>query len=289
MDLVTIGDVMVDVRVETGALARGGDVHGRVLVQPGGSAANAAAWGAWSGARTALYGRVGDDLAGRILHEALAERGVEAHLAADPTAATGTMLVVHEAGERSMVADRGANARLSPADLPEAIRAAAVLVSGYLLLDEGCRPGALAALERAEATYVGIDPASWPLVEDFGVERFLSETASANVVLSNELEARTLTGEEGEAAARALSKRYPIAVVKLGGEGAVVCVGDEVLQAPAERVAEVDPTGAGDAFDGAFLASLALGSTPAEAMRRACRAGALQVSSVRSWPDEDRS
>ncbi|HEU4354131.1 MAG TPA: carbohydrate kinase family protein [Actinomycetota bacterium] len=284
MDLVTIGDLMVDVRVDTGALARGGDVHGRVLVQPGGSAANAAAWGAWSGAGTGLYGRVGDDVAGRILRRALLERGVEPHLAVDPEADTGTMLVVHEAGERSMVADRGANERLSPSDLPDPIRATAVLVSGYLLLHEACRPGALAALERAEATYVGVDPASWPLVEDFGVERFLSETAPANVVLANELEARTLTGEEGAAAARALSKRYAVAVVKLGAEGAVACVGDQVLEAPAERVAEVDPTGAGDAFDGVFLASLARGAGPGEALRRACHAGALQVSSRRSWP-----
>lgn len=285
MDLVTIGDVMVDVRVEAGALARGGDVHGRVLVQPGGSAANAAVWGAWSGARTALYGRVGDDLGGRVLREALLERGVEPHLAVDPVAATGTMLVVHEAGERSMVADRGANARVSPADLPDAIRASVVLVSGYLLLDPECRPGALAALERAEAAYVAVDPASWPLVEGFGVERFLAETAPANVVLANRLEARSLTGEEAGAAARALSKRFAIAVVKLGAEGAIACIDEEVLETPGERVREVDPTGAGDAFDGVFLASLARGDSPAEALRRACRAGALQVSSLRSWPD----
>ena len=259
-------------------------MHGRVLVQSGGSAANAAVWGAWSGAGTGLYGRVGDDVAGRILRQALLERGVEAHLAVDPEADTGTMLVVHEAGERSMVADRGANERLSPSDLPDPIRATAVLVSGYLLLHEACRPGALAALERAEATYVGVDPASWPLVEYFGVERFLSETAPANVVLANELEARTLTGEEGAAAARALSKRYAVAVVKLGAEGAVACVGDQVLEAPAERVAEVDPTGAGDAFDGVFLASLARGAAPEVALRHACHAGALQVSSQRSWP-----
>jgi sugar/nucleoside kinase (ribokinase family) len=285
MDLVTIGDVMVDVRVETGALARGGDVHGHVLVQPGGSAANAAVWGAWSGARTGLVGRVGDDLAGRILREALVERGVDPRLAVDPDVPTGTMLVVHEAGERSMVADRGANARLSPADLPETIRAAAVLVSGYLLLHEGSRPGALAALDRAEARYVGVDPASWPLVEAFGVERFLTETERANVMLANSLEARTLTGEEGEAAARSLSKHYAIAVVKLGAQGALAGVGDEVLEEPAEPVTEIDPTGAGDAFDGVFLAMLSLGAGPAEALRRACHAGARQVSSHRSWPD----
>ncbi len=285
MDLITVGDLMIDVRVETGVLARGGDVHGRVLVQPGGSAANAAVWGAWAGARTGLHGKVGDDVGGRVLREAVAERGVEPYLAVDPEAATGTMLVVHEAGERSMVADRGANARLVPEDLPEEIRAGAVLVSGYLLLHEGSRPAALAALGRSEARYVGVDPASWPLVEALGVERFLTETEPANVVLANELEARTLTGEEDELAARALGERYAVAVVKLGARGAVVCADGEVFRGPGEPVVEIDPTGAGDAFDGAFLASLARGASPREALGLACRAGALQVSSVRSWPE----
>lgn len=285
MDLVTVGDVMIDVRVETGALARGGDVHGRVLVQPGGSAANAAVWGAWAGARTGLHGKVGDDVGGRVLREALAERGVEPHLGVDPETATGTLLVVHETGERSMVADRGANARLAPEDLPETIHAGAVHVSGYLLLQEDSRPAALAALRRAEAPYVAVDPASWPLVEVFGVERFLDETEPANVVLANELEARTLTGEADERAARALGKRYELAVVKLGARGAIAWVDGDVLEAAAEPVVEVDPTGAGDAFDGVFLASLALGAAVLEALERACHAGALQVSSPRSWPE----
>ena len=42
MDVVTVGDVMIDVRVDSDGLEEGGDVHGRVLVRPGGSAANAA-------------------------------------------------------------------------------------------------------------------------------------------------------------------------------------------------------------------------------------------------------
>lgn len=285
MDLLCVGDVMLDVRVEAGALARGGDVHGRVIVQPGGSAANAAVWAAWAGARAGLVGRVGRDVAGRVLGEALAERGVETHLAVDPEAPTGTMLVVLEAGERSMVADRGANARLRPEDLPERIEAGAVLVSGYVLLQEDSRPAALAALDRADATYVAVDAASWPLVEAYGVERFLRDTARADVLLANELEARTLTGCEGEAAARALGERYRIAAVKLGDRGAVVCADGELSSRPAEPVVERDPTGAGDAFDGVLLTELVRGAPIEEALRRACHAGALQVSSVHGWPE----
>lgn len=285
MDLVTVGDLMVDVRVQAGALARGGDVHGRVVVQPGGSAANAAVWGAWSGATTGVYGRIGDDIGGRVLREALAERGIEANLVVDDVAETGTMLVVHEAGERSMVADRGANARLRPEDLPAAIRGHAVLVSGYLLLHEDSRPAALAALLRAEARYLAVDPASWPLVEAFGVERFLEETASANTILANELEARALTGAEPGSAARTLGRRFELACVKLGAGGALLCADGEVIEEPAEPVEEVDPTGAGDAFDGVLLASLALGDPPRRALRRACHAGALEVASNRAWPE----
>lgn len=288
MDLLAVGDLMLDVRVEAGALARGGDVHGRVVVRPGGSAANAAVWAAWAGAEAGVIGRVGDDVAGRVLREALVERGVRGELAVDPEAPTGTMLVVREAGERSMVADRGANARLSPSDLPERLEAGAMLVSGYVLLQEGSRPAALAALERAAAGLVAVDAASWPLLVAYGVERFLADVDRANVLLANEREARVLTGREGAEAARALGERRRIAAVKLGARGAVACVEGEVVVRPAEPVTERDPTGAGDAFDGVLLAELARGVEPAEALGRACHAGALQVSSERGWPEVAR-
>jgi sugar/nucleoside kinase (ribokinase family) len=113
-DLIVVGDMMVDVSVDSASLRGGGDVHGEVLLRPGGSAANAAVWAASAGARVRLHGRVGDDLAGRMIREAVTKRGVEAAVAVDPEGRTGTMLVVREAGERSMVADRGANEALSP-------------------------------------------------------------------------------------------------------------------------------------------------------------------------------
>src|SRR5438093_13699982 len=107
MDLVCVGDVMLDVRVDAESLRRGGDVHGTVRLQPGGTSANAAMWAAWSDASTRVLGRLGDDLAGRTIGQALVDRGVEAGLTVDPPASTGTMLVVQDAGELSMVADRG--------------------------------------------------------------------------------------------------------------------------------------------------------------------------------------
>ena len=284
MDLVCVGDVMLDIRVEAEALRRGGDVHGRVLVQPGGTSANAAVWGAWTGASVRVLGRIGDDLQGRTVRGALEERGVEAALTVDPEAPTGTMLVVHEPGERSMVADRGANARLRPGDLPASIESGAVLVSGYLLLHERGHDAAVAALERASSALTAVEAASWPLVEAFGVDRFLDVTATASAVFANELEARVLTGVVGPAAAVALGERYRVAAVKMDRRGAALCVDGELVAAAAEPVDEVDPTGAGDAFDGVLLALLARGTPPEVALTQACLAGASVASSTDVWP-----
>jgi sugar/nucleoside kinase (ribokinase family) len=284
-DLVVVGDIMLDVGVHAPLLAAGGDVHGRVRVGPGGSAANAAVWAAAAGARVLLHGRVGDDAAGRVVADALADRGVEATLAIDRSEPTGTMLVVWEAGERSMVADPGANTRLSPEDLPEAIEAGAVLVSGYAVLHEGSLPAARAALARARAEHVAVDAASWPLLEAFGGEPFLRAADGATVLFANQREAEVLTGsEEAEKAARTLGRRFPMACVKLGARGAVLAAGDRLLRATPRHVQEVDPIGAGDAFDGTFLASLALGAGLEESLRRACDAGAEAAATAGPWP-----
>jgi ribokinase len=285
VDLTTVGDVMLDVRVEAGALARGGDVHGRVVVQPGGTSANAAVWASWSGASARVHARVGDDLPGRLLERELADRDVETSLSIDPSAPTGTMLVVHESGERSMVADRGANARLRPDDLPDRIESGALLVSGYLLLQEAGHEAALAALERADAVWIAVEAASWPMVEAFGVERFFGDSLRANVVLANEQEASALTQRGGEAAAMALGERVRVAAVKLGAGGAAMSFDGRLVASHGEPVAEIDPTGAGDAFDGVLLAELARGAEPEEALERACHAGALVAASAGAWPE----
>jgi sugar/nucleoside kinase (ribokinase family) len=285
VDVVTVGDVMLDVRVDADALEEGGDVHGRVLVRPGGSASNAAVWAAHAGASARVHGRVGTDTAGALIRDELIGRGVEPALAVDASADTGTMLVVHEPGERSMVADRGANGRLSPHDLPERLEAAAVLVSGYALLFEPTFPAAKAALDRAAARFVAVDTASWPMLRDFGVDRFLEVTAPANTILMNEREAEVLTGRRGEQAADALSDRFRVVCVKRGEDGAVMSWEGLVIRYGGVPIRELDPTGAGDAFDGVLLAQLAAGRSPGDALHAACRAGAAVAASYETWPE----
>ena len=284
MDLICVGDVMLDVRVDAGELARGGDVHGRVALQPGGTSANAAVWAAASGATARVHGRIGDDVVGRLLRTELEVRGVEASLVADADAPSGTMLVVFEAGERSMVADRGANARLTPADLPAELTAGAVLVSGYLLLQDGAQEAGVEAIRRAVASWVAVEAATWPLIEAIGPRGFQDLTAGATVVLANEREATALTSKGPVESARELGERYRAAAVKRGAAGAVLVLDGVVYEAEAEAVEERDPTGAGDAFDGVLLASLARGVDAGEALRLACRAGTEVAGSSSAWP-----
>jgi sugar/nucleoside kinase (ribokinase family) len=286
VDLLCVGDVMLDVHVDTGALARGGDVHGRVRIHPGGTSANAAVWAAWDGAGSRVHGGVGRDLAGDLLAAALRDRGVKTHLTPYPDAPTGTMLVVRETGERSMVADRGANALFREDRLPGSLVCGALLVSGYLLLHEDTHAVAVAALERAVTPFAAVEAGSWPLVEAFGADRFFAATQRASVLLANDREAEALVGVAGEAAATRLGERYPLVCVKQGAEGVIAVADGRVHRVPGEPTVLHNATGAGDAFDGVLLGALARGAPLEDALLRACHAGALAVASDETWPVE---
>src|SRR3989304_936091 len=155
MDVVTVGDVMVDVRVEAAALDEGGGVHGRVMIRAAGSPSNAAVWAAEAGARARVHGRIGSDVAGALVRDELIARGVEPALAMDPSADTGPMLIVPEPGERGGRGVRGG--ALGPRTAPEPVQeldptGAGDAFDGVLLanLVAGRSPGdALAAACRA--------------------------------------------------------------------------------------------------------------------------------------------
>ena len=69
----------------------------------------------------------------------------------------------------------------------------------------------------------------------------------------------------------------PVVALTLGSKGTLVADGDRRERIEAWPVDAVDATGAGDTFDGAFLASIAAGNTPFEAARYANAAAALST------------
>jgi sugar/nucleoside kinase (ribokinase family) len=248
---------MVDVVVS----GRGHDA--RASVQPGGSAAIAAAWAATEGATSVVVGRVGDDFAGRALVAALEDRGVECLVRIDEVAPTGTFLEI----DGEIRADAGANAHASTADLPDHLAADALLVSGYLP-----RQLVATALARSEAGWTALAPG--PLDEVPG---------GADAIFVDEDEARRLTGVAPAEAARRLGERFRLACVTSGPHGAVASLGGEVASAGGRVAASPQAIGAGDAFAAGVLVALAQGSALQDALEAGCALGARAATSG-SWP-----
>ncbi|MCA1812567.1 MAG: PfkB family carbohydrate kinase [Halobacteriales archaeon] len=103
-----------------------------------------------------------------------------------------------------------------------------------------------------------------------------------DVLVINDSEARMLTGTHNLVrAASAIRLLGPAnVVIKKGEHGALLFTAQGTFSAPALPLEDVfDPTGAGDAFAGGFIGSLAReGKTDMEAMRRAVIAGSAAAS-----------
>jgi sugar/nucleoside kinase (ribokinase family) len=106
--------------------------------------------------------------------------------------------------------------------------------------------------------------------------------ARVDALIINDSEARELAGTHNLVrAAQGIRKLGPgTLVIKKGEHGALLFSGDGVFSAPAYPLEDVfDPTGAGDAFAGGFVGSLARGGAVDEAaMRRAVVAGSAVAS-----------
>ncbi|MFD4560466.1 carbohydrate kinase family protein [Streptomyces sp. NPDC058469] len=292
--LLVVGDVVTDVVARhRGPLAPGTDTAAAIRTVPGGAGANVACWAAhWGCADVRLLGRVGADSAAWHERELVAS-GVRPRLVVDPEAATGTVICLVDTGaaaERTFLTDSGASLRLDPGDWSDSLLDGVVRLhlSGYLLFSEPSRALVAVALEsaRARGVPVSLDPASAGFLVELGVDRFLALVEGVDVLLPSRDEACLLTGlpDPADAAAK-LSRHVPLVVTKQGAEGALVAHSGTVhTRVPAEPAVPQDTTGAGDAFTGAFLATLLAGADPEDAAREGCRAGARAVERVGGRP-----
>jgi sugar/nucleoside kinase (ribokinase family) len=290
--IVVVGDLMTDTVAHAALpLARGSDTPSTVTMHGGGSGANIAAWLAVDGAEVAFVGRRGADIAGRNRDMELMGYGVDARLVMDPERPTGTCVVmVTHKGDHTMLSDPGANAALSPDDLPKDLFAPGshLHLSGYTLLNEGSRPAAVAALDRARQAdmTISVDGASVAPLERVGAEPFLDLTNGATLLIVNEAQAAVLTGrDEPGQAIRVLTAWYPQVVVKLGPEGAMFANGREPVRVPAQPLEKfVDGTGGGDAFCAGFLPSWLAKKPPTEALASGCLLAARALGLIGARP-----
>ncbi|HEX7746996.1 MAG TPA: PfkB family carbohydrate kinase [Micromonosporaceae bacterium] len=290
--VVVVGDVVTDVlAVLSEPLAPNSDTRGGIRITGGGQAANTAAWLAAEGVAVSLVAAVGDDAAGTARLDEL--RGAGVHLAIRRCAApTGTVIVLAHQGDRTMVADRGANLQLAAADveagLAQTTDARHLHLSGYTLLDaesRGAGQGALAAARRRGLT-TSVDAASAQPLRQVGAEAFLAWVHGVDLLLANADEAAALAGGTDPVdQARSLTTVARQVVVKRGAAGAVWAERDgRLFTAPAHPARRVDPTGAGDAYAAGLLAALLRGAGAEAGLHRAAALGAVAVATVGARP-----
>jgi ribokinase len=283
-EVVVVGSVNADLVVSVRRLPGAGETvtGGTFARHGGGKGANQAVAAVRAGARVAMVGAVGaDDLGDEAVRE-LAGEGVDVAAVArlDGVATGVAAIVVDERGENQIAVASGANRELG-ADAVEAVLRGAdggVALLGFEVPDAPVLAGARAA--RAAGLEVVVNPAPARALP-------FALLALSPLLTPNLDEARALAGQdEAEAAARALAARTgaPV-VVTLGADGALVLDGETLERIPAPRVEVVDPTGAGDAFNGALACELADGAALLDAVRSAiavaarstCAPGARKV------------
>jgi 2-dehydro-3-deoxygluconokinase len=231
--------------------------------------------------------RVGNDEFGRRLIDLWTrERVSTAGVAIDDAAPTGVYFVSHDAGGHAFSYLRAGSAasRMTPAVLPyEAIRASRVLhlsAISQAISDSAC-DACFAAIDAARSAGVRISYDTnlrlklWPLAR---AKAIIVETLrAADFALPSLDDARQLFGtDEPEAIVDACHDRgAAVVVLKLGHAGCLVCDGRRREHVPGHRVGAVDATGAGDCFDGAFIARVIAGDDVFAAARFANAAAAL--------------
>lgn len=234
----------------------------------GGKGANQSVAAARAGARVVHLGAVGRD--GLWARDALAAHGVDcARVRVLDGIATGhAVILVDPEGENSIIVHDGANHALDPGAI-DGLLAGAALGDIVLLQNETAHVPAVAEAAMGRGLEVVYSAAPFDVAAARAVLPFV------NMLVLNALEAEQL-----RAALGVTFEELPVesVIVTRGAEGAEWHArGMDRLHMPARAVRAVDTTGAGDCFAGSLAAMLDAGHGPAEAMRYATAAAALQV------------
>lgn len=220
---------------------------------PGGKGANQAVAAARLGARVRFVGRIGrDDLVLRSLER----EDIDTSGVARDRGESGVALILVEAtGENVIVVAPGANRRLTPEQVD-------VGDADAVMCQLEIPPEAVAAAAAGARFFcLNAAPAQGPLELD------------PDLLIVNQYEYERIGPYAG------------LVALTLGAEGAVLLEdGNEVARARPPHIEAVDGTAAGDAFCAALVVGLLEGFERADALARACAAGALAASRAGAQP-----
>ncbi len=306
-DVVALGEILIDFAPQSVDEAG----YPTLAANPGGAPANFLAALDKYGCKTAMIGKVGDDMFGRLLVKTLERAGIDAHgVIIDPAVFTTLAFVSLDAsGNRdfSFARKPGADTCLLPEEVDEALIASArVFHFGTLsLTNEPAASATRRALEvaRERGLLVSLDPnLRRPLWPDEGAAKVTIEWSlrQADIVKISDEEIEFLWDASPEEGARKLLTEYGVSLVyvTLGPKGcyAATQAHQVTVRAPS-GIRAVDTTGAGDIFGGSAMSRfLPLNKRPSELtagelediVRFACTAASLSTQKhggISSVPD----
>ena len=308
LPVLCYGDICADLLIPYGQAlsAQTDDVNPNALTvhfSHGGSVANTAVTLARLGAPALFLGTAGQDAFGRALKKGLEQEGVDASLLTLKESAMTTMVIIvlDAKGERVPFAYPRVGASqhdITSDQIPNDIlhRISWMHSSGMTLREDPAASHQLELMRRCQEAGIPVALDVNARLESIQDATFAQNIQTAlhrcDLLLgSAEDELCPLVGEsDPDLAAKKLLEIVPMVVARRGEKGATVYTRDKAFSSPAFSVPIRDRVGAGDVYDGAFLASLLFGYAPDEANRRACAAGAWCVSHFggRSGPDSEK-
>ncbi|GEO15525.1 sugar kinase [Microvirga aerophila] len=265
--------------------------QGESLYLPGfgGDVSNAAVAAARQGAKTAIFTALGSDAFGTNFLKLWDQESIDrSSVIVRPDGRTGVYFISYgEDGHVFSYARAGSAASLVQTDeLPLGqIAAARVLHASGIsqAISQGCADAVFAAIRHARqnGTIVSYDTnlrlRLWPLDRARAVIH--GTVALSDIALPGLDDAQQLTGLDRpeEICAFYLGLGCRIVALTMGKSGTMVATPDRQEVIPARPVAAVDATGAGDTFDGAFLAEWLIHGNSFQAAAYANAAAALST------------
>ncbi|MGC8949335.1 MAG: sugar kinase [Thermoprotei archaeon] len=289
MDVVTLGEILVEImRIKR-------DIPHNVIGEyfgpyPSGAPAIFADACARLGLHCGLIGVVGADDFGQLLLTRLEKDGVDiSYVKIKRNYTTGTAFVMYNSsGARKFIFHlrHAAAGQLSPhhVNIDYISKARLLHVMGSTLaVNRRSYKACYRAMELAKKACITItfDPNLRPELLDARTIRELCKPfldASDIIMLSQE-EARTLTEIKNpiEAAKKLLKLGPNIVAIKMGDKGSIALTREKMIIGPAFEVNEIDPTGAGDVYDAAFIVGVLKGWPIEKTIKFANAAGAIKV------------
>ncbi len=291
-----IGDANVDmvIRLPDHAAQTPENVHFSPQLHGGGSAANTAVALARLGLDVAFIGSLGDDGYGRWVLENFMEEGVDSSgvVLVKQAFTPMVMALIEPSGDRHVAIwpeQGGAHFQLRREDIdPSGWGSAAWLhTTGMCLRASPACEAILYAMESARAQDLRISLDLNLRLESWGLDRAIRAVldraiALSDVVLGNGAEEiLPFTGSDTiEAAVLQLSDGVRTVIARQGQQDAIVAAQGEVYSIPTHPVEVVDTLGAGDAFNGGYIAARLRGAAIREATAWGHAAAAYKIGRV---------